>query len=309
VGATLQWLLHPGWVMARFEAMASPCELLFDVDVPAEVEIIAQAAAAETWRIEQALSRYRRDNLIDRINRAQGQRIRVDDELAAMLDFADQLYRLSGGLFDVTSGVLRRIWRFDGSANLPEAQQVAAVLPLVGWNKVHWQRPYFAMPAGMEIDLGGIGKEYAVDKVFGLIASQFSGAFLVNFGGDLRARGPRRGGLPWQVGLEKPDQHGVAVAQYALQQGALTTSGDSRRFLLKEGVRYSHILDPRTGWPIQDAPRSITVLANTCTEAGVLSTLGLLQGRNAENFLRQQGVKFWCLREHDICHQVDARRL
>ena len=81
-----------------------------------------------------------------------------------------------------------------------------------------------------------------------------------------------------------------------LKEGALATSGDARRFLLRDGVRYSHILNPRTGWPIKDAPRSVTVAAYSCVEAGITATLAMLKGRRAESFLKLEGIRAWCIR-------------
>ena len=168
-------------------------------------------------------------------------------------------------------------------------------MPLVGWSKVTWKRPALTLPAGMEIDLGGLGKEYAVDRAAQLISLRTQAAVLVNFGGDLRALGRRRDGRPWRVGVEAPDASDRAALDLDLAQGALATSGDSRRFLLKDGLRYPHILNPRTGWPVMDAPRSVTVLADACTEAGLLATVAMLHGREARAFLGAQGVRHWVL--------------
>jgi thiamine biosynthesis lipoprotein len=282
-----------GW-LAAFTAMASPCEVLLDVDDRDEAASLGELAAAEAARIERHLSRYRDDNIIHAINHAAGRPVLVDDETAGLLDFADQCWRLSEGRFDVTSGVLRRVWRFDGSDRVPSRAAVKELLPLVGWDKVTWARPSLTLPAGMEIDLGGLGKEYAVDRAAQLVSMRTRAAVLVNFGGDLRALGARRDGRPWRVGVESPDA-AVAALDLELAQGALATSGDARRFLLKDGVRYPHILNPRTGWPVLDAPRSVTVLADACTEAGLLATLAMLQGRMARGFLAEQGVKYWVL--------------
>ncbi len=282
-----------GW-LAAFTAMASPCEVLLDVDDRDEAASLGELAAAEAGRIEQRLSRYRDDNIIHTINHAAGRPVLVDDETAGLLDFADQCFRLSEGRFDVTSGVLRRVWRFDGSANVPSRAAVKELLPLVGWDKVTWARPSITLPVGMEIDLGGLGKEYAVDRAAQLVSMRTRAAVLVNFGGDLRALGSRRDGRPWRVGVESPVAAAAAL-DLELAQGALATSGDARRFLLKDGVRYPHILNPRTGWPVLDAPRSVTVLADACTEAGLLATLAMLHGRGARGFLADQGVKYWVL--------------
>jgi len=139
---------------------------------------------------------------------------------------------------------------------------------------------------------GGIGKEYAVDRAYDLLAAQYAGPFLVNFGGDLRANRPPPNG-PWQVGIERPDTDQTAGMVLDLERGALATSGDSRRFLLQDTVLHGHILDPRTGWPVPESPRSVTVAASSCTEAGLLSTLALLHGAQARAFLEVQGARYW----------------
>jgi thiamine biosynthesis lipoprotein len=275
--------------------MASPCEVHVAGADRATAERILALAAGEAARIEGKFSRYRRGNVIDAINTAEGRTVTVDEETARLLDYAAQLFELSDGKFDVTSGVLRRVWRFDGSDRVPSRKTVAALLPIVGWDKVQWQAPHLTLAPGMEVDLGGIGKEYAVDRAGALVRS-LSTHCLLNFGGDLLALGPQAGGEPWRVGIESVRDSATAARHIDLAIGALATSGDARRYLLKDGRRYGHILDPTTGWPVVDAPRSITVAADTCTQAGMLATLALLQGRAAEAFLAAQGVQYWALR-------------
>lgn len=280
----------------RFSAMASPCEILLDHDDFAAAALQLDAAAAEAWRIEHKFSRYRQDNIVHAINSAGGRPVTVDEETARLIDFAVTLHTLSEGRFDITSGVLRRAWKFDGSDRVPTQAAIDALLPLVGWHRVRWENPVLTLPAGMEIDFGGIGKEYAVDRVFTLLAGMTPAALLVNFGGDLRARGPRRDGSAWQVGIETPDRGQEAAETLALVNGGLATSGDARRFLLKDGVRYGHILAPRTGWPVQGGPRSATLLAADCVQAGMFATLTLLAGAQAEEFLAAQpGVRAWLI--------------
>ena len=280
-----------------FDAMASTCDVLIDAETKKDANAALKAAADEAGRIEAKFSRYRDDNIVHEINNSGGKPVRVDDdETAGLLDFAEHCWRLSGGRFDITSGVLRRVWRFDGSDNVPSADQVDVVLSHVGWQHVSWQKPWFKLPAGMEIDLGGFGKEYAVDRALQLAAETGAGPVLVNLGGDLAASGARRNDTPWQAGIEDPSAGGEAVRVVPLERGALATSGDAQRFLLKDGVRYSHILDPTTGWPVADAPRSVTVHAANCTEAGLLATLAMLEGAGAEAFLEAQGAQYWCVR-------------
>jgi thiamine biosynthesis lipoprotein len=277
-----------------FTAMASPCEVLLPSTADAAAQEFGNLVAQEAWRVEKKFSRYRNDSVTAWIHENRGTRIEVDAETASLIDFARRCFNLSEGLFDVTSGVLRRAWIFDGSDRVPDAAAIERLMPLVGFGKIQWESPYLMLPAGMELDFGGFGKEYAVDRAYDLMAARRPAAFLINFGGDLRANRPPPYG-PWQIGVERPDTDRQATLILELEHGALATSGDSRRYLLKDGVRYGHVLDPRTGWPVSHAPRSVTVAASSCTEAGLLATLALLHGARADDFLADQGVRYWLL--------------
>jgi len=277
--------------------MGSPCELLVDTDDEDLAYRLLDIVAAEAWRVEDKFSRYLPDNIVAKINSAVGKSVTVDDETANLIDFAVMLYELSDKHFDISSGVLRKVWRFDGTDNVPLVSDVAAIMSTVGWHKVCWQSPEIVLAPGMQIDFGGIGKEYAVDKAAALLVEECSCGCLVNFGGDLVVVGESRSTTGWQVGIEQPDsRRAKAQKLIRLQQGALATSGDTRRYVINAGKRYSHILDALSGWPVENAPRSITVAASTCTQAGMLATLAMLRGANAESFLKEQGVQFWCLR-------------
>ncbi|TDJ32737.1 MAG: FAD:protein FMN transferase [Gammaproteobacteria bacterium] len=274
--------------------MGSPCEVLSGTDDESLASSLFDVVASEAWRIEDKFSRYLPDNAVDRINRSDGQSVEVDDETANMLDFAASLHEMSDGRFDITSGVLRKAWVFDGSDRIPDDGLVQSILATVGWEKVAWDRPTLTLQPGMQIDFGGIGKEYAVDKPAGLAVDNSNAPMLLNFGGDVVATGSPGNSSGWQVGIEALESSArKADRVIRLAQGALATSGDARRFILKDGVRYGHILDPGTGWPIKDTPRSVTVAADTCTEAGMLATLAMLRGADAEEFLQAQDVQFW----------------
>ena len=275
-----------------FKAMASPCEVLMELDDEKLAWKILSVVASEAGRIEEKFSRYREDNIIAKINTANGRMIEVDDETARLIDFADQLYQMSDGLFDITSGVLRQVWRFDGSDRVSNDSAVNKILDRVGWHKVVWKDSQLRLDRDMEIDLGGIGKEYAVDRCIQKVGDLTDQSVLVNFGGDLATSCQRPGGKYWSVGrlITGKDQ---AVALFQLYNGAIATSGDANRYLLKNGIRYSHVLNPKSGWPIVGAPHTISVAANTCTEAGMFSTLAMLQGNQAKEFLSLQGIEHW----------------
>jgi FAD:protein FMN transferase len=209
----------------RFTAMASPCELLVETADRQLAAKLLLLVRNEALRIESKFSRYRRDNIVYKINASQGRPVEVDIETARLLDFARKLYELSDGLFDITSGILRAVWTFDGSDRIPDERDITPLLERIGWNRVLWESPLLKLQPGMQIDFGGIGKEYAVDRVIQIIKSHTDIPCLVNFGGDLAVTGARLNQTPWQVGIESAltpgtlSDHGIA-----LKQGALATS-------------------------------------------------------------------------------------
>jgi thiamine biosynthesis lipoprotein len=275
-----------------FNAMASPCEVIIETDDRDEAETIVKVVAAEAWRIEKKFSRYRDDNITFKINNSNGNAIEVDAETARLLDFSDQLFHMSDGMFDVTSGVLRKAWRFDQSDNTPSQRQIDELLAVIGWDKVSWNNPRLQLVPGMEIDLGGLGKEYAVDRCAQLVRDISPASALINLGGDITISHSRKDGTLWTIGRISSDPS-APIGMIKLKQGALATSGDEHRFLEKDGKRYCHILNPKTGWPVEDPPHTVSVAAPTCIEAGMLSTFALLQGNKAEEFLKAQEVPYW----------------
>lgn len=285
-----------GDYLYTFHAMATPCEVRLESEDAALAEAVAQAVEGEARRIENKYSRYISGSVVGRINASNGEEIEVDAETAHLLDFAAHCHGISDGMFDITSGVLRRIWRFDGSDRIPSEAEIRKARALIGWEKLSWRAPVIRLPPGMEIDLGGLGKEYAVDRALAAARAITQAPVLVNFGGDLRVSGPRGSGARWKVAIESVDRGGEAAGMLELSDGALATSGDARRYLLKNGKRYGHILNPRTGRPVENPPRSVTVAAPTCVEAGLTATLAVLQGKRAEAFLKREGVRAWCIR-------------
>lgn len=276
--------------------MGSPCELLCETGDSGFARSLAEYARAEATRIDRKFSRYRTDSLVYALLASRGKPFRVDSETERLIEFGAALWLLSEGRFDLTSGLLREAWQFDEGKCAAFPERIPALLGRIGWQRVRWEPPFITLPEGMEIDFGGIGKEYAVDRVADWAASRSDCAVLVNFGGDLRATGAPPAGGAWMVGIESVERFGEAVRRIELKSGGLATSGDSRRSIVIDGKRYGHIFDARTGWPTPESPRSITVAADTCSQAGSFSTLAMLHGAGAEAFLAAEGVRFWCLR-------------
>lgn len=273
-----------------FSAMGTECRLLLDCEASL-AESAADAAMGEVFRIEEKYSRYRADGLMAEINAAAqvGSEIEVDEETAALLDYAFACYRKSAGLFDITSGLLRQAWNFD-SAKLPTQRAIDELLPRVGLENIHWERPQlrFDTPA-MELDFGGIGKEYAADRVADICVEMGASAGIVDLGGDIRVIGPRPNGEPWIVHIRHPRMTDTPLLTLGLFKGAVASSGDYERFMEVDGKRYCHILNPRTGWPVQGMS-SATVVSDRCMVAGALSTIAMLKGRDAPEWLAMLNV-------------------
>jgi FAD:protein FMN transferase len=161
------------------------------------------------------------------------------------------------------------------------------------------------MRPGMELDFGGFGKEYAADRAATLLAEAGVAHGMVNLGGDIRVVGPLPDGAPWTLGVQHPRRHQELAGQIDLATGALATSGDYERYFEHDGRRYCHILDPRTGWPVQYW-QSVSVVGPICTAAGALSTIAMLKGPDGLDFLRGQGVAFLAIGPDGERHFDDA---
>lgn len=296
------------WRTLRFEfqAMASPCSLQMDGRDEGVMRRAAAEAIAEVQRIEHKFSRYREDSVISRINRSAGlDAVETDTETSGLLDFAQALWSLSDGLFDITSGVLRHAWDFK-NARMPEPAMLEGLLARVGWQQLerHGHQVRLRLP-GMELDFGGFGKEYAADRAAAVLQSHGIVHALVNLGGDLHALGerglPELEGTPWQIEIQHPrpasEDANTPLALLPLARGGLATSGDYERYFIHEGQRYCHVLDPRTGWPVSHW-QSVSVLAANTTSAGALSTIAMLKGTDAIGWLQAQGARYLAV-QHD----------
>ena len=286
-------LKTPKFYRRVFKAMGTLCEIQLFAKTDEVANRVAEVAIADIARLENRYSRYRGDSFLSEINRiaAEGGRITIDDETAGLLNYAATCHEQSGGLFDITSGILRRAWRFDSGA-LPDQGLIDELLVKVGWDKVVWKPPILEFPLpGMEIDFGGVVKEYAADRAAGLCWSAGIRHGMINLGGDIKVIGPRGDGSPWRIGIRHPRQRDALLQTIELASGAMASSGDYERCLTIDGVRYGHILNPRTGWPVKHLA-SVSVIADFCVVAGSASTIAMLKEDQGPAWLETLGLSY-----------------
>jgi len=285
----------------EFRAMGSPCEIRL---YAADAEIAARAmhaAVTEINRLEQKYSRFKPDNFFFRINAAAnaGCSIAIDHEVASLLAYASTCFEQSDGLFDITSGALRRLWNFSADAqtplSVPTAAQIDAMLTRIGWQHVSWDEHqlYFARP-GMEIDFGGIVKEYAADCAANICRQSGISSGMVDMGGDIHVIGPHPDGTPWQIFIRHPRESRQHIGSFRLTQGALASSGDYERHVIIDGRRYCHILSPKTGFPVRGMA-AVSVVASQCVVAGSACTIAMLKEADGPQWLTELGLPhLWC---------------
>jgi thiamine biosynthesis lipoprotein len=251
-------------------------------------------------RLERRYSRYLEDSITSTINASAGKNsVAIDDETYRLLSYADTAFKVSGGLFDLTSGVLRRCWDFR-SQTLPNQDEVHRALMRVGWADVRFSKNEVFLPnIGMELDFGGVVKEYAVDAALSLLKkSEIEGA-LVDLAGDMGAFSNDLV-TAWDIGIKHPRSPEKALATVQLTNSALASSGDYERCIVIDDRRYSHLLNPKTGWPTNNAPLAVSILAPNCLVAGSSATIAMLMHSSAAKaWLSELGIP-WLLVDSDL---------
>jgi len=245
---------------------------------------VVDAGFAEIKRLEGLLNFFSPDSEITAINRSSGYKpVRVSKETLNIIKKAVRISEHTEGAFDPTVAPLMRLWGFSDeiiSGAIPEAQEIKNILPLVDYRRIKINdstSEIFLEKKGMELDLGGIAKGYAADKAIEVIKSKGIKSALVAIGGDIRGYGLKPDKKPWRVGIQNPrPESGVGdkediFATFYLEDSAISTSGDYQRFFIKEGVRYHHILDPKTGFPAGEV-MSVSVIASEGYMADAIST-------------------------------------
>jgi thiamine biosynthesis lipoprotein len=268
----------------RATALGTHCQILFAAPSHRMANQFRDQAGEWLESFEARYSRFRPESLISRINRlAANHPVPIDDELDSLFRLCDWFHWTTQGRFDPTMMPLNQLWGFTPDAQTdaprPSDNQVAEARQLVDWKAVTRAdgAVHFAQP-GMGIDLGGIGKEYAVDRVTEMAIELGIQDVLVDFGHDVRAHGSPPEGGAWRIGLEDPQDPGRCYSGAALHNRAIATSGNYLRFRQYDDTRFGHLIDPRTGFPVSSDCLAVSVVAPTCTEAGILASCAFMMG-------------------------------
>ena len=263
-----------GGILTRsFRAMGSDCEFQLCFGGGSDSQFIFKCLQDELERLESKYSRFRKDSLLSQINL--GKEVNIDNETISLLEHAFNCFEQSEGLFDVTAGRLNSLWDFK-KKKVPSQEEISYALSVTDFSKVSWNNGILSMPAGMNVDFGGIVKEYAADTL-AVLAKKFGVQYgLINLGGDIAIVGNKPDGIAWKVGITDPRGTETEIASIDIYSGGLATSGDYKRYFIYEGKRYSHILNPKTGFPCAGL-RAVSVAANLCTVAGSIATIAMLK--------------------------------
>ncbi len=251
------------------------------VAAPGKAVVAANAAADEIKRIED-LTSFHKNSELNSINAKAGQGpVKANDELVSFLERVFEIAQETGGAFDPTVGPLSALWGFSSdNPHLPDSSEINKTVAKVGWERVKIDsvRQTILLPEkGMSLDLGAVGKGYALDKAAAILRSHSISSALVNVGGDIIALGEKQPGKPWRVGVQDPRNPRSIIAVVELRDGVIVTSGDYERCFFQDEKRYHHILDPKTGYPAE-ALQSVTLVASGGAMIQPLATAVFVMG-------------------------------
>lgn len=258
----------------------------FDVTVVAsdsvQADVYIDLAVKEISRIEKLISSWDPASETSQINRNAGKEpVQVDKELFDLIKRSMAISRLTDGAFDITYASMDKIWKFDGSmTEMPSEEAIKNSVARVGFEKIildEANHSVFLPEEGMKIAFGAIGKGYAADKAKKLLSDYGVTAGIINASGDMNTWGNQPDGEDWKVAITNPMDKGKAFALVPLKQGAVVTSGDYEKYVVFNGIRYTHIIDPKTGYPAHGIISS-TVFAPSAELADALATSLFVMG-------------------------------
>lgn len=293
------------------ETMGSAWTVKIAGALPAPAGLLQAAVQARFDAVNLALSTYRKDSALSGFNADNsGAWVDIDAELGEVLAYALGLAEESGGAYDVTVGPLVDLWGFGPEPALrrvPDSAAIDSARALAGWRKVEVDatRRRARKDPGVRVDLSSLGKGRGVDRVAEYLDSQHVANYLIDLSGKLRARGVNSRGELWRVAVEAPlaDAGSAAPAfepaVVALRNESVATAGDYRRFFETGGRHYSHIIDPRTGWPVSHDTVSASAIAPGCMQADALATvLMVMPPEDALALANRQRLPAMLLRRH-----------
>lgn len=287
--------------LREFGLMGSPTQIKIVSDEleEASANLIIDSTIQEMKRIEQLISSWKSGSQTSEINRQAGiTATRVNEELFDLIKRAKQISVLTQGAFDISFASMDKIWFFDGSMKvLPDSNIVAAAKAHIDYQKIELKSEtleVFLQEKGMKIGFGAIGKGYVAERAKAFLQARGIKNGLVNAGGDLTAWGKNEMGENWQVGIARPDGAEGILAKLPIQNQAIVTSGNYEKYALIDGIRYAHIIDPRTGYPATGI-KSVTVVAPSAELADALATAVFVMGKEAGLHLVNQMKDIECL--------------
>jgi len=288
--------------------MSTPVHLAFVTRSDAVGEDFRRAAVDWIARFEARYSRFLPESIVGQVNaRAGGDWCEVDEDAERLLSLCGEMHRLTRGVFDAAALPLLRAWDWKADPpRIPGECEMRVALELSGWGKVERRARGVRLPAaGMGIDLGGIGKEFAVDQLVSLAREFGIGDVMIDVGQDIRVVGRPPGKDAWYIGLEEPDRPGDCWTALRLTDRAVATSGDYFRSFTLGARRYGHILDPRSGLPVNNGCQAVSVIAPSCVMAGILSTAAFVLGpEEGLALIRELGGVEACITTEHARHQT-----
>lgn len=275
-----------------FKAMGGPCSFHLYHDDPQALHLAIQLAEQEVLRLEKKYSRFLENSVISKINQSAGQHsMTVDAETQGLLNYSALCFEQSDGLFDITSGVLNKIWDFK-AGKVPTQKSINACLKYVGFEKIQWDGESIFLPKGMQIDFGGVVKEFAADCALKVLKNAGVRSGLIDLAGDMTVLGSKPDSSPWLVGIRNPNQPDKAIVTLQMSAGAIATSGYYERYFIADGKRYCHIINPKTGWPVAHCA-TISIISDQCLVSGSVATIAMLKEGEAAEWLRDIEANFY----------------
>jgi thiamine biosynthesis lipoprotein len=279
--------------------MSTPVNLAFATSIKGMAQDFQRAAIDWIARFEARYSRFLPESIVGQINaRGGGDWLEIDEEADGLLSICAEMHRLTRGVFDAAALPLLRIWDWKADPpRVPSESEILAAREISGWTKVQRRPRGIRLPmAGMGIDLGGIGKEFAVDQLVGMARAFGISDVMIDIGQDIRVSGHPPAKDAWYIGLEEPERPGECWTAVRLTDQAVATSGDYFRSFKIGERRYGHILDPRSGLPVSNSCQAVSVIAPSCVLAGILSTAAFILGaEEGLKLIREQAGVEGCI--------------